>query len=231
MLQSTSNKGRDAYGQWFADQGMCVDLAIHDPDKDIPNPHIHGMLTMRPIDRNGYFSKSKTRTVYRLDENGEKIPVPLPGTMLTAVRDPNGRWFAVPDFKYGGIQKVGKHGRKEYYREKIRVNDWDTKEFLFAARREWAEICNRYLSPEQQIDHRSLKEQGIDRTPAVHDGGERYYSVVSGRAKQVVWRTARSSDRKEGHRNEGSEQRIPTAGPQAKTRGKTGQSLSLRRHT
>lgn len=159
-----------AYGQWFADQGMCVDLAIHDPDKDIPNPHIHGMLTMRPIDRNGYFSKSKTRTVYRLDENGEKIPVPVPGTMLTAVRDLNGRWFAVPDFKYGGIQKIGKHGRKEYYREKIRVNDWDTKEFLFAARREWAEICNRYLSPEQQIDHRSLKEQGIDRTPTVHDG-------------------------------------------------------------
>ena len=63
----------------FVSKGMCCDFAIHDPDPPGHNPHCHIMLTMRAIDENGKWLP-KSRKVYDLDENGERI------------RLPSGRW-------------------------------------------------------------------------------------------------------------------------------------------
>ena len=63
----------------FVSKGMCCDFAIHDPDPPGHNPHCHIMLTMRAIDENGQWLP-KSRKVYDLDENGERI------------RLPSGRW-------------------------------------------------------------------------------------------------------------------------------------------
>ena len=54
---------------------MCCDFAIHDPDPPGHNPHCHIMLTMRTIDENGKWLP-KSRKVYDLDENGERIKLP-----------------------------------------------------------------------------------------------------------------------------------------------------------
>ena len=54
---------------------MCCDFAIHDPDPPGHNPHCHIMLTMRAIDENGKWMP-KSRKVYDLDENGERIKLP-----------------------------------------------------------------------------------------------------------------------------------------------------------
>ena len=35
----------------FVDKGMCADFAIH--DKGTGNPHVHIMLTLRPLKENG----------------------------------------------------------------------------------------------------------------------------------------------------------------------------------
>ena len=35
----------------FVDKGMCADFAIH--DKGTGNPHVHIMLTVRPLKKNG----------------------------------------------------------------------------------------------------------------------------------------------------------------------------------
>ena len=59
----------------FVSKGMCCDFAIHDPDPPGHNPHCHIMLTMRAIDENGKWMP-KTRKVYDLDENGERIKLP-----------------------------------------------------------------------------------------------------------------------------------------------------------
>ena len=59
----------------FVSKGMCCDFAIHDPDPPGNNPHCHIMLTMRAIDQNGKWMP-KTRKVYDLDENGERIKLP-----------------------------------------------------------------------------------------------------------------------------------------------------------
>ena len=56
----------------FVSKGMCCDFAIHDPDPPGHNPHCHIMLTMRAIDENGKWMP-KSRKVYDLDENGERI--------------------------------------------------------------------------------------------------------------------------------------------------------------
>ena len=57
----------------FVSKGMCVDFALH--DKNDGNPHAHIMLTMRAIDENGEWLP-KSRKVYDLDENGERIHLP-----------------------------------------------------------------------------------------------------------------------------------------------------------
>lgn len=34
----------------------------------------------------------------------------------------------------------------------------------------WAECCNQYLAPQNQVDHRSYERQGIDYIPTIHEG-------------------------------------------------------------
>ncbi len=59
----------------FVSKGMCCDFGIHDPDPPGHNPHCHIMLTMRAIDENGKWLP-KSRKVYDLGENGERIKLP-----------------------------------------------------------------------------------------------------------------------------------------------------------
>ena len=58
----------------FVDRGMIADLAIHSPDKagGIPNPHMHVMTTMRPLNPDGSFAP-KQRREYVLDASGNRI--------------------------------------------------------------------------------------------------------------------------------------------------------------
>ena len=56
----------------FVCKGMCADWGIH--DKEDGNPYAHILLTLRGFKPNGEWA-SKSKTIYVLDENGEKIPV------------------------------------------------------------------------------------------------------------------------------------------------------------
>jgi hypothetical protein len=64
---------RDYCREFFVSKGMIVDFSIH--DKGDGNPHAHILLTMRAMDENGKFLP-KSRKVYDLDENGERIGIP-----------------------------------------------------------------------------------------------------------------------------------------------------------
>ena len=66
---------RDYCTEFFVSKGMCCDFAIHDPDPPGHNPHCHIMLTMRALDEQGKWLP-KSRKVYDLDENGERIRLP-----------------------------------------------------------------------------------------------------------------------------------------------------------
>jgi hypothetical protein len=51
--------------------------------------------------------------------------------------------------------------------------DWNKKEQLEQWREDWADVCNERLKKKdlpERIDHRTLKAQGIDREPTIHEG-------------------------------------------------------------
>ena len=86
---------RDFCQKEFVDKGMICNFFYH--DKGDGNPHVHIMLTLRAMDENGKWMP-KSKNVYALDENGNRI------------RAPNGSWKRVKvdtvdwnERKYGEI--------------------------------------------------------------------------------------------------------------------------------
>lgn len=130
-------------------RGFAATFAIH-TDKNNNNPHVHILVPNRQIDPNtGDFAKTKTKRVYSLDEHGERIPI---------------------IDKKTGQQKVDKRNRKQWKRELVQVNPLDERDTLKQLRSAWAQTANRFLPQELHISEKSLKEQGIDRSPTVHEG-------------------------------------------------------------
>ena len=130
----------------FVSVGMCADWALH--DKSDGNPHAHIMLTMRGIKPDGTWAQ-KEKKIYSLDEAGNRIPLIDPAT---------------------GEQKLGKRNEKLWKRTTVEPNDWNDHSKAEIWRKSWADICNEYLSLEQQIDHRSYKRQELDLEPTIHEG-------------------------------------------------------------
>lgn len=126
------------YVKGLTDRGMCADWSLH--DKGDGNPHAHIMLTTRSIKENGAWAP-KSRKVYDLDENGERIYL-----------------------------KTDKNGRKQYKNHKEDFNDWNAPERVEEWREEWAVCCNQRLEAEEKIDHRSYLRQGIEKEPTIHEG-------------------------------------------------------------
>ena len=59
----------------FVGKGMICDMAIHEPGKDpgdIPNPHVHVLVPMRPLNEDGTWGNKQHRE-YVLDEKGNRI--------------------------------------------------------------------------------------------------------------------------------------------------------------
>ena len=148
------------YVQTFVEEGMCADWALH--NKGDGNPHAHILLTTRPIKGNGEW-EVKEKKGYALDEKGERIPLIDENT---------------------GKQKVDSCNRKQWKREIIQANGWNDQGNAERWREAWANICNRYLSREQQIDHRSYGRQGIERLPTIHEGYTARKMEKAGRASE-----------------------------------------------
>lgn len=129
-------------------KGYCADWSIH--DKDGHNPHVHIVLTTRKLVNGKWQQKVKSR--YVLDDKGNRIPV----------KDPN-----------TGKQKIGGRERRMWKREKVLINEIDTKEFLTGIRKRWEYVANSMLPDDKKIDSRSYKERGLEIMPTIHEG---YYA-------------------------------------------------------
>lgn len=127
--------------------GYCATYAIHN-DKEDNNPHAHILVANRQINKKGQWS-SKRKMEYVLDEKGERIPI---------------------IDKKTGLQKVDKRNRKQWKRVSAEQNPIDKKDFLISLRKSWAVECNKHLSQEDRIDHRSNAARGIDDIPTIHEG-------------------------------------------------------------
>lgn len=140
----------------FVDKGMIADIAIH--DKSDGNPHAHIMLTTRAFKKNGKWAP-KQRSEYKLDEQGNRIPLIDPKT---------------------GKQKLGARNAKQWKKINLPYTDWDRPGKVEEWRAKWAEIANEYLvqANAPKIDHRSYErieqETGEEMPiPTIHEG---YYA-------------------------------------------------------
>lgn len=134
----------------FVREGMCADWALH--DKGDGNPHAHIMLTTRAFTRNGKWAE-KSRTIYKFDPNGQKIPLIDPETGEQKVRVRKGK----------GVEKL-------WQTEKVPANDWNDRSKAEEWRAAWATECNRRLDRQHQIDHRSYARQAVEQEPTIHEG-------------------------------------------------------------
>lgn len=144
----------------LVEEGMCIDLAIH--DKGDGNPHCHALATMRPFQEDGSWGL-KEKKGYLLDEHGEHIPLIDPVT---------------------GEQKTDGRNRKQWKRGMVETTGWNRRDRVEGWRKDWEVCCNRYLKQEQQVDHRSFERQGITKVPTIHEGYQARAMEKAGNASE-----------------------------------------------
>lgn len=128
----------------------------------IYNDHVHIKTTMRRINQQTHDFANKRIRGYKLDANGEKIPVlvydetgkPLPEIdkkgNIVYLKDKEGNYIKnemgekVPKPRQKREGKDGKSGRRLWQREDIKCG-WDSKEDLERWKKSWENICNKHL--------------------------------------------------------------------------------------
>ncbi|MBO4494220.1 MAG: MobA/MobL family protein [Clostridiales bacterium] len=156
----------------FVSEGMIADWALH--DKGDGNPHAHILLTLRGIDEHEkWLQKQKTVFANSRDEKGRAIYDPSLPSYDPKHKEETSK-FRIPQLDKDGKQKTRVREGKgtELLWEKITTpaNDWNEHSKAEQWRASWAEHCNRYLNPEERIDHRSYARQGIEMEPTIHEG-------------------------------------------------------------
>ena len=167
----------------FVDDGMCADVAIHDPYPPGHNPHAHIMLTVRPLDEKGNW-KYKTQKEYLCVKNGEEQGFTA-DEFKTAQTE---GWEKQYQYKVGkkkvymtasaaeekGYERVSKYPKStKYGRQNPIAERWNSEEQLVLWRAAWADVTNRHLERaghKERIDHRSHADRGLTEQPTIHEG-------------------------------------------------------------
>ena len=172
---------QDFIREQFVSDGMCADAAIHDTDGH--NPHVHILLTVRPLDERGKW-QYKIEKEYLCMKNGEER-----GFTAAEFRAAQSEgWEKQYPYKVGkkkmymvpskadaqGLVRADKHPKSTRYGRQNPISErWNSEEQLAAWRAAWADVSNRYLERagrEERIDHRSNVARGIDEIPTIHEG-------------------------------------------------------------
>ena len=168
----------------FVSDGMCADVAIHDPHPPGHNPHAHIMLTVRPLDEQGKW-QYKTEKEYLCVRDGEEKGFTA-AEFKAAQAD---GWEKQYQYKVGrkkvymassaaeaqGLVRTSKHPKStKYGRQNPIAERWNSDEQLLIWREKWADVTNKYLAQylwiDARIDHRSHAARGLDEQPTIHEG-------------------------------------------------------------
>lgn len=167
----------------FVADGMCANVAVHDPYPPGHNPHAHIMVTVRPLDEKGNW-QYKTEKEYVCLRNGEERGFTA-AEFKAAQAD---GWEKQYPYKVGrkkvylppseaekhGYKRVSKYPKSTKYGRQNPISErWNSEEQLVEWRKAWADAANRYLERygyEERIDHRSHAERGLDEQPTIHEG-------------------------------------------------------------
>ena len=173
----------DFISDTFVTEGMCADVAIHDPHPPGHNPHAHIMLTVRPLDEKGKW-QYKTEKEYLCVRNGEEKG-------FTAAEFKSAQtegWEKQYSYKVGkkkvymppseaerlGYVRVNKYPKStKFGRQNPVAQRWNSEEQLVLWRKAWADVTNLHLEQAgraERIDHRSHAERGLEEQPTIHEG-------------------------------------------------------------
>ena len=183
----------DFVSDTFVSDGMCADVAIHDPYPPGHNPHAHILLTVRPLDEKGKW-QYKTEKEYLCVKNGKEQG-------FTAAEFKQAQaygWEKQYQYKVGkkkvymvpssaqaqGYERVSKYPKSTKYGRQNPISErWNSEEQLVFWRKAWADVTNLHLEragQEERIDHRSHAERGLEEQPTIHEG-------VIARALEKKW--------------------------------------------
>ena len=167
----------------FVADGMCADVAIHDPYPPGHDPHAHIMLTVRPLDEKGNW-QYKTQKEYLCVKNGEEQGFTADEFKIAQTEG----WEKQYQYKVGkkkvymtpsaahvqGYERVSKYPKSTKYGRQNPISErWNREEQLVLWRKAWADVTNLHLEragQEERIDHCSHAERGLDEQPTIHEG-------------------------------------------------------------
>ena len=168
----------------FVADGMCADVAIHDPYPPGHNPHAHIMLTVRPLQENGKW-QHKTEKEYLCVKDGEERgftsaeykAAQAEGWEKQYQYKVRGKktYMAPSEAEKHGYERANKYPKSTKYGRQNPISQrWNSDEQLLIWRENWATVTNRHLAqyPEiaARIDHRSHATRGLDELPTIHEG-------------------------------------------------------------
>lgn len=173
-------------------EGMCADFSIH--DKGDGNPHVHIMLTVRPIDEHGKFESKREKVYLCKNADGEErgftarelanMESSIWQKQLPYYKNGNPKSRPVyltkreyeSDTRYMEYQRIkGKNNPKKSKDDRVNpmIEKWNSVDTLRKWRSAWANICNQELEQNgfnERIDHRSYIAQGRTDIPSIHIG-------------------------------------------------------------
>ena len=173
----------DFVSDTFVSDGMCADVAIHDPYPPGHNPHAHILLTVRPLDEKGKW-QYKTEKEYLCVKNGKEQGF----TAAEFKQAQADGWEKQYQYKVGkkkvymvpssaqaqGYERVSKYPKSTKYGRQNPISErWNSEEQLVFWRKAWADVTNLHLEragQEERIDHRSHVERGLEEQPTIHEG-------------------------------------------------------------
>ena len=167
----------------FVSDGMCADVAVHDPDPPGHNPHAHILLTVRPLNPDGSW-QYKTEKEYLCVRNGEErgfTAAEFKAAQAECWEKPYpykvGRkkvYLAPSEAEANGYERGSKHPKSTKYGRQNPISErWNSDEQLVLWREAWANAVNRFLERygfDERVDHRSNAARGLDEQPTVHEG-------------------------------------------------------------
>lgn len=183
----------DFVSDTFVSDGMCADVAIHDPYPPGHNPHAHILLTVRPLDEKGKW-QYKTEKEYLCVKNGKEQGF----TAAEFKQAQADGWEKQYQYKVGkkkvymvpssaqaqGYERVSKYPKSTKYGRQNPISErWNSEEQLVFWRKAWADVTNLHLEragQEERIDHRNHAERGLEEQPTIHEG-------VIARALEKKW--------------------------------------------
>ena len=168
----------------FVAEGMCADVAIHDPYPPGHNPHAHIMLTIRPLQENGKW-QHKTEKEYLCVRDGAEWGFTSAEYKIAQAEGWEKQYqylvgerkvyMAPSEAEKQGYERANKYPKSTKYGRQNPISQrWNSDEQLLIWREKWATVTNRHLAqyPEidARIDHRSHAARGLDELPTIHEG-------------------------------------------------------------